>query len=114
MPPGQPVGPASFLRVRVDPGGDQINVVLPDGRQYRIDRPHTPGRQQSVTLSRSGRYVVWTTPAGSVLRDLMTGDDLPVVPEQFRAVVAGLVVAAGRGVGATVMRSPTCSPGSTS
>jgi len=69
----------------VDPGCVQINVVLPDGRQYRIDRPHTPGQRQSVTLSPKGRYVVWTAPTGPVLRDLLTGDDLPVVaPEQFQ------------------------------
>jgi hypothetical protein len=84
MTPGQPVGQASFLRMRTGPAGVQIYVVLPDGRQYRIDQPHTPEQKQSITLSPNGRYVVWTAPDGPVLRDLLTGDDVPVAaPDQF-------------------------------
>jgi hypothetical protein len=78
--PAGAVGAASFVGVRVDPAGDQISVVMPDGRQYRIDLPHTPGVRQSMTLSRDGRYLVWTTGQWSRLRDLATGEELVVPP----------------------------------
>jgi hypothetical protein len=70
LPADEGIGVASFVRVREGTDDDGINIVMPTGRQYQVVIPDASPSLASVTLSPDGRFLLWATPGGAVLRDL--------------------------------------------
>ena len=79
LPADQGIGAASLVRVWESSDGDRINIVLPTGRQYQIELPDASPGFTSITLSPNGRFLLWTSPDGTVLRDL-TGTGQSILP----------------------------------
>ena len=107
LPADRGIGAAWLVRVR-EARTATGSTSLPTGQQYQIELPDASPRFTSVTLSPNGRFLLWTTPDGTVLRDFSgTGQiRVPVHGWRMWAPDSGALRAWTAGAGGCSTRTP--------